>query len=98
MIFGPLTNIDKEEALGMLKLAEGDRNRAEAAKRQLLFVSQVPKWLGTLFMITGGIATITIIMAIFGIPMFFFGWWIRRRGVRSIAAVEAAYAELATSV
>lgn len=98
MILGPLTNFDKEEALGILKLAEGDRNRLEAGKRALLIASQFPKWGGTILMIGGVIATITVVMAIFGIPMFFFGWWIRRRGVRSIAAVEATYTELATSV
>ena len=98
MIFGPLTNIDKQEALGILRLAGGDRNRAEVAKRGLLFASQFPKWLGTIFMIVGVIATVTVVGAPIGIPMFFFGWWIRRRGINSIAAVEAADAELAASL
>jgi hypothetical protein len=98
MIMGPLTKLDKQEAIGMLKLAKGDKDVMLTGKKQLITVASMPKWIGTAFMIIGGLATITVLLAVVGIPMLIFGWWIRRRGVSSIEAVESAYAELAAGM
>ena len=95
MIMGPLTKLEKQEVIGMLK-ASGSRDKDVIAtqKGQLLTLAKMPKWIGTVFMVGGGLASLTVILAVIGIPMVIFGWWIRRRGVSSVEAVEAGYAEL----
>ncbi len=59
----------------------------------LLKVPNFAKSNGTMCMAAGGLMTITIIMAIVGIPFLIFGWWMRRRAVSNIKTVEAVYAE-----
>jgi hypothetical protein len=99
MFMGPLTTFDKQEALGLLKSgASRDKDVLLAQKAQLLTAARMPKWIGTIFMVAGGVATVTVLLAVIGIPMLIFGWWIRRRGVNSIAAVESAYAELVATI
>jgi hypothetical protein len=44
-------------------------------------------------MVIGGLFTVTIFMAWFGIPTVLFGWWVGRFGKRNIQTVNAAYAE-----
>lgn len=95
MIMGPLTKLEKQEVIGLFKASgSSDKDVLQAQKIQLLTVAKLPKWVGTVFMVAGGLATVTIVMAVIGVPMLIFGWWIRRRGVSSIEAVESAYAEL----
>lgn len=42
--------------------------------------------------------TLTILMAILGIPLIFFGWWVRKRGQENLATIESAYAEYVQSL
>ena len=90
-IYAKLT---KQEVIGTLK-ATGSRDKdvLYAAKEGQLKVAWLPKFCGTIGMIAGVGLSLTIIGAPIGIPMFFAGWWLRRRGTSSIEAVEAAYKE-----
>jgi hypothetical protein len=37
-------------------------------------------------------------MAIIGIPLLIFGWWVRRRASRNIETIETTFAEYLTSI
>jgi uncharacterized membrane protein YgdD (TMEM256/DUF423 family) len=88
------TKLTKQEVIGVLK-ATGSRDKdvLYAAKEGQLKLAWLPKFSGTIFMIAGVGLTLTIIGSPIGIPMFFAGWWLRRRGTTSSEAVEAAYTE-----
>jgi hypothetical protein len=93
-VYGPYSKLNKQEVIGVLK-ATGSRDKdvLYAAKEGLLKVARQTRFNGTILMIVGVGLTITIIGSPIGIPMFFAGWWLRRRGTTSIEAVEAAYKE-----
>ncbi|MDB4911162.1 MAG: hypothetical protein JWO39_1985, partial [Gemmatimonadetes bacterium] len=60
------------------------------------FATQRFQGLGLL--IVGVLSSLTIIVAIIGVPVAIFGWWFWRKGVRNVAIVEAAYAEYLVSI
>jgi len=86
--------LEKQEVLGMLK-ASGSRDRdvLAAGKSQFLRVAKFQKMVGTIFMVLGILSSLTILLAIIGIPMAIAGWFIRSRGVKNLETVEAAFAE-----
>lgn len=87
-------SIDRQGAIGELKTAgTRDPDILHATKANLIAAVKFPRMMGTYVMLMGGLLSLTIIGAFLGIPMLLAGWWLRRKGVRNIETVEAAYAE-----
>jgi hypothetical protein len=90
----PFTKLDKQTVIGTLKACGSrDPDVLHAQTAQLLAGAKHLKLLGLICMVIGGLFTVTIFMAWFGIPAVLFGWWVGRFGKRNIQTVDAAYAE-----
>jgi hypothetical protein len=90
--------MDKQSVIGAFK-ATGSRDPdvLHSQKIELLSLPKQLKLLGLICMVGGALFTITVFLAFFGIPIAIFGWWCWMFGKKNIAAVEAGYAEYATS-
>ncbi|MGQ0721982.1 MAG: hypothetical protein ACT4PE_10475 [Candidatus Eiseniibacteriota bacterium] len=90
----PMLRLDKAMVLGYLKSAgSSDPDVLHTQKKNLLSLAQFPKFVGTYLMVMGGLCTVMILTAVIGIPLLFFGWWMRKRGVANIKVVEAGWKE-----
>jgi hypothetical protein len=94
----PFTKMDRQSVIGALK-ATGSRDPdiLYSQKTELLSLAKQLKLLGIICMVGGAFFTITVILAIAGIPLAIFGWWCWSFGKKNIAAVEAGYAEYLAS-
>src|ERR1051326_6166562 len=94
----PFTKIDKQSVIGTLK-ATGSRDTdvLYAQKAKLLAPAKNLKLLSVICMASGAIFTITVILAIVGIPFVVFGIWLWRFSSQNIAAIDAGYAEYLAS-
>ncbi len=88
------SKFDKQEVIGRLK-ATGSRDKDVlfTVKTDIIKISGMTKFKGTVAMVAGVMLTITILGAILGIPLLIVGWWLRKRGVSNIEVTEAAYKE-----
>lgn len=92
----PLLRLDKQAALGFLKSAGSrDPDVLHTQRMKLVSAAKFPKLAGTYVMVLGGLCTVLILLAPIGIPALIFGWWMRRRGVQNLEAVEEAWADYA---
>ena len=66
-----------------------------ATKQQLLGPGKHLKLLGIICGVIGAFftVTVTVVLAIVGIPAVLFGWWCWNFGSRNVATVEAGYSE-----
>ena len=95
----PFTKMDKQSVIGALKAtASRDPDVLHLQKIELLSLPKQLKLLGMICMVGGALFTITVILAIAGIPIAIFGWWCWSYGKKNIAAVETGYAEYVASV
>jgi hypothetical protein len=62
-------------------------------RRKLLAPSKNLKILSVILIVAGVIFTVTVVLAIAGIPFAIFGVWMWRFSSKNIAAVELGYAE-----
>jgi hypothetical protein len=94
----PFTKIDKQSVIGTLK-ATGSRDPdiLYAQKAKLLAPAKNLKLLSVICVVSGALFTITVILAIAGIPFVIFGIWLWRFSSQNIAAIEAGYAEYLAS-
>jgi hypothetical protein len=94
----PFMKMDSQGVVGTLK-ATGSRDAdiLHSQKNELLSPAKQLKLLGVLCMVIGAIFTVTVILAIAGIPFVIFGWWCWRFGKQNIASIEAGYAEYLAS-
>ncbi len=90
----PFTKLDKQSVIGTLK-ATGTRDPdiLHAQKARLLAPAKHLKFLAILCIVSGAVFTITVILAIAGIPFVIFGLWLWRFSGKNIEAVESGYAE-----
>lgn len=90
----PFSKLDKQSVIGALK-ATGSRDPdiLHSQKNQLLSAPKNLKMLGIILMVGGAFFTVTVILAIAGIPLAIFGWFCWNFGKKNIAAVEEGYAE-----
>ena len=92
----PLLRLDKTMVVGYLKSAGSrDPDILHTQKANLLSLAKFPKFVGTYLMVVGGLCTVLILLAFIGIPLIFFGWWMRNRGVNNLKEVEAGWQEFA---
>lgn len=90
----PFTKLDKQSVIGTLKACGSrDPDVLFAQKQQLLAPATHLKLLGYICLAGGAFFTVTVILAIAGIPLMVFGWWVQRFGKRNMQTVEAAYGE-----
>lgn len=94
----PFTRLDRQTVVGILK-ATGSRDPdvLHAQKQKLLAQPKHLKLLAMILVGVGAFFTITVVLAIAGIPAMLFGWWVWRFGVKNMEAVEAGFAEYAGS-
>jgi hypothetical protein len=94
----PFTKMDKQGVIGALK-ATGSRDPdiLYSQKQELLAPASQLKLLGIICMVIGAFFTVTVILAIAGIPFMIFGWWLWSFSKKNIAAVENGYAEYVAS-
>jgi len=89
----------RQHVTGVLK-ATGSRDAdvLYAAKEGLLAQVKPLKIFGIWAYVTGGLSTLLIVFAFIGIPLLFFGWWVRRRATQNIDVIESTFAEYVASV
>jgi hypothetical protein len=94
----PFTKMDKQSVIGALK-ATGSRDPdiLHSQKNELLSPAKHLKLLGIMCMAIGAFFTVTVILAILGIPAVIFGWWCWSFGKKNAAAIETGYAEYVAS-
>ena len=94
----PFTKMDRQSVIGALKATGSkDADVLHSQKNELLSPPKQLKLLGVICMVSGALFTLTVILAIAGIPFVIFGWWCWRFGKQNIAAVEAGYSEYLAS-
>ena len=88
----PYTRLDPQQVVGMLKSSGArDGDVLYAQKQKLLSQPKQLKMLGVLCMVVGAFMTVTVVLAIAGIPCVLFGWWTYQFGQKNIAAIEAGF-------
>jgi hypothetical protein len=86
--------MDKQSVIGVLKgTGSRDADVLHSQKNELLSPPKQLKLLGMICMAVGAFFTLTVILAIAGIPIAIFGWWCWSFGKKNIAAIESGYAE-----
>ena len=94
-----LADTSAQQIAGVLKATGStDPDVLFAAKEEYGSTFATQRFQGMGLLITGALASITIIMAIIGVPVAVFGWWLWRKGKRNIALIEAAYAQYLASL
>ena len=90
----PFAKLDRQGVLGTFK-ATGSRDSdvLHSQKERLLAQQKQFRLLGMILMVGGAFFTVTFILAIAGIPLAIFGWWLRYFGTKNIAAIEQGYAD-----
>ncbi len=90
----PFTKLDKQGVIGTLKAAGSlDPDVLHAQKQQLLAPNKNLKILSIILIVVGAFFTVTVILAIAGIPFVIFGIWMWRFSAKNIAEVELGFAE-----
>ena len=92
------TKLDKQSVLGVLKACGSrDPDVLFAQKQQLVAPARHMKLLGYMCLGGGALFTVTVILAIAGIPLMIFGWWLQWFGKNNIRTVDTAYEEFLVS-
>ncbi len=85
---------ERQEVLGLLKRnGSGDKDVLFTNKTALIKIAGMMKFGGTMLMVVGVLFTLTILGAVIGIPLFFFGRKVKRRSVENLDIIEVVYAE-----
>jgi hypothetical protein len=83
-----------QEVLGKLKATHStDADVLFAAKTAMAAPFRQQRFTGLLLLIVGAVSSLTLVLAIIGIPVALFGLWVWRRGISNLAIVESAYAQ-----
>jgi hypothetical protein len=95
----PFASVDRTTVIGTLKsTGSRDPDILHAQKETLLGPYRNLKKLAILSIVIGGLFTVTIFMAWFGIPVLLLAWWLWRFQAKNTAAVEEGYAEYVQSM
>ena len=92
--FGTFRKMDKQSVTGFFKAAgTRDPDILLMKKQTLIAPNRNMKIAGIGLTVLGVLMTLTIIMAILGIPLVLFGAWMWWFTTRNISVVEAVYSE-----
>ena len=95
----PYTKLDEQIVVGMFKATGArDPDILHAQKEKLLAQPKQLKLLGIFCIAVGVVLTITVVLAIAGIPSIIFGWWTWRFGQKNVAAIEAGFTRYTQSM
>jgi hypothetical protein len=95
----PFTPVDQQTIFGMFKSsASHDPDVLYAQKETMLAPYKNLKRLAILSAVVGALFTVTVVVAILGIPLMIGAWWVWRFQAKNSAAVEAGYAQYLASV
>jgi len=95
----PFVRLDEQSVVGMLKATGArDRDTLHAQKTELLAQPKQLKLLGIICIVIGALFTLTVILAIAGIPIIIFGWWTWRFGQMNVKAIEDGFTRYTQSV
>lgn len=95
----PFSPVNPQTVIGTLKsTGSQDPDVLLAQKATLLAPYAHLKLLAKIGFAVGGLMTITIFMAWFGIPVLFFSWLLWRFQARQIGAVEQGYEQFTASI
>jgi hypothetical protein len=95
----PFTSIDQQTVVGSLKsTGTRDADVLHAQKETLLAPYKHLKMLAKIGFVVGGLFTIMIFMAWFGIPVLIASWLLWKFQAKQIAAVEAGYAQYVSTL
>lgn len=88
-----LADTSAQQVVGVLKATgSSDADVLYAAKEEYGSTFATQRFQGLGLLITGALSSLTIILAIIGVPVAIFGWWLWQKGKRNVALVEASYA------
>jgi hypothetical protein len=91
--------MDRETVFGTLKATgSSDPDVLYVQKEALLAPYKNLKRLAILAAVVGAFFTITMLLALFGVPLMLGAWWLWRFQAKNTAAVEAGYTEYLSSV
>ena len=95
----PFTKLDARSILGIFK-ATGSRDPdvLHAQRQKLLAQPKNLKLLSYFLIGIGAFFTVTVVLAIAGIPSILFGIWLYRFAGKNIAAVEQGFADYAATL
>jgi uncharacterized membrane protein len=86
--------LTREQVLGYLKsTGSKDQDVLLAAKEEFASNYRPIKWMGIWAMVCGVLASLLIVLAPLGIPLFFLGVWWFRRAKKNAITIEGTYAE-----
>jgi hypothetical protein len=95
----PFTPIDQQTVFGMFKSsASHDPDVLYAQKETLLAPYKNLKRLSIMSAVVGALFTVTVVVAILGIPLMLGAWWCWRFQAKNSRAVEAGYTQYLASV
>ena len=95
----PFTTVNPQTVIGSLKsTGTHDPDVLYAQKEALLAPYKHLKLLAKIGYVTGGLFTIMIFMAWFGIPVLIASWLLWKFQAKQTAAVEAGYAQYVASL
>lgn len=90
----PFLKLDKQMVIGELKaVGSRDPDVLHNAKSKIMTIAKFPKHAGVYVMVMGAGCTALILLAFIGIPLLILGWWMRKRGLANIVAVEEGWNE-----
>ena len=85
---------DRQEILGMLKRdASLDKDVVHSNKMALAKVVESMRFGGTMMVLAGVLFSLTIVGAVIGIPLIWFGRKVKRRATANGEKIEVVYAE-----
>lgn len=95
----PFSSVDQQTAFGTFKgTGSRDPDVLYAHKETMLAPYKNLKRLALIGVVAGGLFTITIFMAWFGIPVLIASWLLWRFQAKQVANVEAGYARYLASM
>lgn len=82
------------EVLGKLKATRSmDPDILVAAKNEFAAPFRQQRFTGLLLLVVGAVSSLTLVLAVIGIPVAIFGWWVWRRGTANLAIVDRTYSQ-----
>lgn len=94
-----LADTSARQVVGVLKATgSSDPDVLYAAKEEYGSTFATQRFQGLGLLITGALSSLTIFLAVIGVPVAVFGWWLWQKGKKNIALVDAAYTEYLASL